>query len=255
MSKVLTMKDNIEGRNEQFEKIASYKKEYSENNWPILSIDMKKKEILGKFARQGQVLCDKAIKSNDHDFQSLSSGIVIPFGLHDSGRNEGYLLLGQSDDTAEFNVACLRQYWEVYGSEIYSNNEPILILADGGGSNGSANRLFKQELQAFADDIGREIRVAHYPPYCSKYNPIEHKLFPHITRAWSGVMLDSIDTMCKLINERTQNWKSTIKINVDRIDKSFKKGVRLADDYLEYMDIFFDEVNKKMNYYFKPMDT
>lgn len=252
MSKVLIMKENIEGRNEQFNQIAQYKKEYSENNWPVLSIDIKKKELLGNYFREGRVLGNQAIKVFDHDFASFSSGKVVPYGVYDVGRNEGYLLLGQSDDTAEFNIACLRQYWTMYGSKIYNNNEPLLIIADGGGSNASASRLFKQELQDFADDIGRKIRVAHFPPYCSKYNPIEHRLFPLITKAWNGVVLDSIDTMCELIRKRSANWKSDIKISVDKIEKSFKKGVKVADDYLDYMDIFFDEVNSKWNYFFKP---
>jgi Rhodopirellula transposase DDE domain len=253
ISKALTMKEEIAGRNEQFEQIAAYKKEYLGNDWPVLSIDTKKKEQLGRFYREGQVLSDKAVKSNDHDFPSFSPGKVVPYGVYDVGRNEGHLLLGQSDDTAEFNVACLRQYWEVHGAALYHNNEPILVLADGGGSNASANRLFKQELQVFADDIGRPIRVAHYPPYCSKYNPIEHRLFPFITKAWNGVMLDGIDTMVRLVEERTKNLKSKIKISVCKIEKAFKKGVTVYDDYLEHMDIVFDEINKKWNYWITPL--
>lgn len=255
MAKVRTMKENIAGRNEQFERIAELKKRYLANNWPVFSIDVKKKELLGRFARSGQVLCDKAVGSNDHDFASMSLGVVVPWGLHDSGLNEGYIILGQSDDTAEFNAACFRQYWEMYGSKIYCKKDPILILVDGGGSNASANRLFKQEMQGIADELGCEIRIAHYPPYCSKYNPIEHKLFPLITKAWSGVMLDSVDTMCTLVKERCQNWKSELKVNIDKIDKSFKKGVRVYDDYMDYLDITFDEVNKKLNYMFRPLDT
>ena len=253
ISKALTMKEGIEGRNEQFEQIAAYKKEYLGHGWPVLSIDTKKKEQLGRFYREGQVFSDKAVKSNDHDFASFSPGKVVPYGVYNVGRNEGYLLLGQSDDTAEFNVACLRQYWEVHGAALYGSREPILVLADGGGSNASANRLFKQELQVFADDIGRPIRVAHFPPYCSKYNPIEHRFFPLITKAWNGVMLDCIDTMVRLVEERTMNLKSKIKISVDKIDRAFKKGVTVYDDYLDYMDIVFDKINKKWNYWITPL--
>ncbi|WP_347871061.1 hypothetical protein [Rhodococcus sp. (in: high G+C Gram-positive bacteria)] len=111
ISKALTMKEEIEGRNEQFEQIAAHRKVYLENGWAVLSIDTKKKEQLGRFYGAGRVLSDKAVKSNDHDFPSFSTGKVVPYGVYDVGRNEGHLLLGQSDDTAEFNVACLRQYW------------------------------------------------------------------------------------------------------------------------------------------------
>jgi hypothetical protein len=248
MSKVVTMKENIDGRNEQFEKIAEYKNEYLTKGYPVLSIDAKKKEQLGRFKRNGQVLSNQPVTCYDHDFPSFSSGKVIPFGIYDVGRNEGHVLLGQSDDTAEFNVACLRQYWEMHGSKHYTNDEPILILADGGGSNASANRLFKQELQMFADEFGRTIRVAHYPPYCSKYNPIEHRLFPWITKAWDGVMLDSEDTMAKLVVERTRHMKSTIKVIVDKIEETFQKGVKVMEGYLDYLDIQFDEINPKWNY-------
>lgn len=253
MSKNLTMKEHILGRNEQFEKIKQYRAEFLSKGYPVLSVDSKKKELLGAFYRGGKTIGNQAVECYDHDFPSFSTGKVVPFGIYDTGRNEGYLLLGQSADTAEFNVACLRKYWADWGSKIYTNGEPLLILADGGGSNSSTNRLYKQEMQAFADEIGRCIRIAHYPPYCSKYNPIEHRLFPFITRAWQGVVLDSTDTMVQLLQERTQKLKCGIKIFVDIIQDKFQKGVTVFDDYWDYLDIVLDDINPKLNYCLMPL--
>jgi Rhodopirellula transposase DDE domain len=253
MSKKLTMKKEIDGRNEQFEVISKQKAEHLSKGYAVLSIDTKSKENLGMFYRDGQITSSEPINCYDHDFTSFSSGRVVPYGVYDVGLNAGYMILGSSADTAEFNVACLRQYWADYGSKNYTNNEPILILADGGGSNASANRLFKQEIQGFADHIGRVIRIAHYPPYCSKYNPIEHRLFPYITKAWEGVMLDSRDTMKQLIEQRTKHLKSGLKIIVDFIEETFKKGVTVFDDYMDYLDINFDEINPKWNYTLSPL--
>jgi Rhodopirellula transposase DDE domain len=254
MSKKIIMKENIEGRNEQFEKIKEYKAIFLSKGYAVLSVDTKKKELLGRFYRNGKTIGNQEIKCYDHDFPSFSSGKVVPFGIYDMGRNEGYLLLGESADTAEFNVACLRKYWADHGSKIYTNDEPLLILVDGGGSNASANRLYKQEMQAFADEIGRSIRIAHYPPYCSKYNPIEHRFFPFITRAWEGVILENVDTMVQLVEARTQKLKCGIKIVVDKIQQKFKKGVTVFDDYWDYLDIVVDEINPKLNYLLRPLN-
>jgi Rhodopirellula transposase DDE domain len=245
--------ENEAQRNEQFHRIAALVREFSELGAAVLSIDMKKKEQLGRLHRPGQVLCNEEVTCFDHDFPSSSSGTVITFGLYDKSRNEGYLTLGQSADTAEFNVSCFRDYWLNYGSEIYPENQPILLLMDGGGSNGSSNRLFKQELQDLADEIGRKIRVAHYPPYCSKYNPIEHRLFPFITRAWNGVLLDSISTMKDLVSRRCSDLKSGIKIFVDVTKESFKAGVRVFDNFLDTCDIVHDKINPKWNYLITPV--
>jgi len=244
----LSKRDTITGRNEQFETIESYRNYYLSRGYAVLSVDVKKKEMLGSFRREGHIWCDETLNAYDHDYASFSSGKVVPHGIYDLGRKEGYLRLGQSADTAEFNVACLRQYWARYGSKIYGSLTPILLLLDGGGSNSSRVRLFKQELQEWADEWGLNIRVAHYPPYCSKYNPIEHQLFPTITRAWKGLMLDTVDTMVELIEKRTKNLASGLKIFVDTISQTFEKGVNVFDNYLEYCNIKFDTQNPRWNY-------
>lgn len=253
LSKNQVMKE-VKNRNEQFEIINKYKSYYLSRNYAVLSIDSKKKELLGPFYRSGQVYAEQEVKCYDHDYPSFATGKVVPYGIYDLGRNEGYIRIGQSADTAEFSVSCLRNYWHKYGSKIYDSSNPILILADGGGSNGARNRLFKQELQDWADEENLKIRVCHYPPYCSKYNPIEHRLFPHITNALKGVMLDSVETMIELIKVRTKLATSNLKVFVDYTQEVFEKGIKVFDNYLDYCDIKFDDLLGKWNYRIFPME-
>ncbi len=246
-------KTDPEKRNQQFITIQALKSEYLSQGYPVLSVDVKKKELLGRLFRAGQVFSNEAVTCFDHDFPSFATGVAVPLGIYDVARNEGYLYIGQSIDSAEFNVACLKQYWQNHGREIYKSNEPILLLLDGGGSNSSVNRLYKQELQDFADEIGREIRVAHFPPYCSKFNPVEHRLFPFVTRAWSSVLLDEAKTMIDLIKIRASDLKCGLKILAEEITTTFKKGVTVFDDYLDNCNIIHDELNPKWNYRVVPM--
>lgn len=252
LSKKETMK-KTENRNEQFVKINSYKKYYLSHGYAVLSIDAKKKELLGPFYRPGGLYSQREVKCYDHDFPSFSTGKIVPYGIYDLGRNEGYVRIGQSADTAEFSVSCIKNYWKKYGSGFYDGNNPILILADGGGSNGSRNKLFKQELQDWADEENLKIRVCHYPPYCSKYNPIEHRLFPSISNALEGVMLDSAETAVNLIETRTELASSKLKVFVDKTNEIFEKGIKVIDNYLDYCDIRFDQELGKWNYRIFPM--
>lgn len=253
LSKKLEM-GQPENRNEQFEIINKFKKYYLSHSYAVLSIDSKKKELFGPYYRSGTLYSEKEVRCYDHDYPSYSTGKAVPYGIYDLGRNEGYMNIGQSVDTAEFSVSCLRNYWKKYGSKNYDKDKPILILADGGGSNGSRNKLFKQELQDWADAEGLKIRVCHYPPYCSKYNPIEHRLFPAITNALKGVMLNSVDTIVNLIKERTALATSSLKIFVDKTEEVFEKGVKVFDNYLDYCDIRFDQTLGKWNYRIIPME-
>ena len=133
---------------------------------------------------------DSLLCTYDHDFNSFAEGVIIPHSLYDIQRNVGYIQLGTSHDTSEFACDSFRRWWYSYGCFHYPNATSILVLCDGGGSNNSRHYFFKQDLQALVDEIGVEIRIAHYPPYCSKYNPIEHRLFPHVTRACQGVSIE-----------------------------------------------------------------
>lgn len=237
-----------QNREEQFVNIENYKRYYLGRKLPVLSIDTKKKEWLGRFYRPGQVWAQGRATCFDHDYASFATGRMVPHGIYDIGRNEAYMSLGQSADTAEFSVDCLRWWWREFGKNIYKGQNSILLLCDGGGSNGSRNRLFKWELQNWADEEGLKIRVCHYPAYCSKYNPIEHRLFPHITRAWTGVLLDSIQTASKLIDQRVNQTMDNLRVKVRQIPGEFKKGIKVEDSFFDTADIYPNKVLGQWNY-------
>ena len=186
------------------------------------------------------------LRTYDHDFNSFAEGVIIPHSLYDIQRNVGYIQLGTSHDTSEFACDSFRRWWYSYGCFHYPNATSILVICDGGGSNNSRHYLFKQDLQALVDEIGVEIRIAHYPPYCSKYNPIEHRLFPHVTRACQGVIFTSIDVV-KHLMQKTQT-KRGLKVFVHILDKLYQTGREVADDFKQQMRIVHDSFLAQWNY-------
>jgi hypothetical protein len=244
------IKENVEGRNEQFEKIARLRKHYLSRGYIVLSIDCKKKEPLGDFFRAGGVYCTVRVQVPDHDFIGTGNSKMAPYGIFDEGRKESFMLLSESADTAEFSVSCLGLWWKDYGSKHYPEGTPILILCDGGGSNGSKNNLFKHGLDQMAKRYGMSIRVAHYPPYCSKYNRIEHRVFPVVTAAWKGVILNSLKQAKEYLVERTRKLKSGLKMVVRLCRKQFEKGIKIPADVVDKFGIVYDEINPKWNYRF-----
>jgi transposase len=243
--KKVTMKE-VENRNEQFENIAGLRTNYEAAGNPVLSMDTKKKEFLGNFYREGHLYTLSELKTYDHDFNSFAQGCIIPHALYDLQRNIGYIQLGTSHDTGEFACDSFRYWWYTYGRNHYPHATSILVLCDGGGSNSSRHYLFKQDLQQLADEIGVEIRIAHYPPYTSKYNPIEHRLFPHVTRACQGVIFTSVELVKELM-EKTHT-KTGLKALVHIIDKLYHTGRKVAADFKENMTIKFDQLLPKWNY-------
>ena len=237
---------SVKNRNEQFENIAKLKSEYEANGEPIISMDAKKKEDLGNFYREGRLYSKEVVQTWDHDFNSFASGVVIPHGIYDLAQNSGYINIGTSKDTSEFACDCLRNWWYNEGQYKYSNSTSILILCDGGGSNSSRHYIFKEDLQKLVDEIGVEIRIAHYPPYTSKYNPIEHRLFPHVTRACQGVVFKDVDTVKSLI-EKTKT-KTGLKVTVEIIDTIYETGRKASEGFKENMRIRFDEYLPRWNY-------
>lgn len=207
---------------------------------------MLKKELIGNFYRNGKVYCKEAIKVNDHDFPSLSEGSIIPHGIYDITKNEGYVTLGKSKDTSAFSCDCLIDWWNTYGLKNYPNAVSILIIADGGGSNSSRYYIFKEELEKCANIIGIEIRIAHYPPYTSKYNPIEHKLFCHIQRSFEGVVFESYEIVKDLV-EKTKTSKG-LKVFAKISSKIYESGKKATDGFKENMKIIFDEFLPNWNY-------
>ena len=233
-------------RNQQFEQIARLKQEYLKAGNPILSIDTKKKELLGNFYREGHLLTQGVIETFDHDFPSAASGVVIPHGIYDVRRNDGHVNLGTSHDTGEFACDSIERWWESRGRRLYPRATSILLLCDGGGSNSASQYLFKEDLQRLVDRLGIEIRVAHYPPYTSKYNPVEHRLFPHLTRACQGVIFESVE----LVKELMEKAKTStgLRVTVEILDKVYQTGRKYEVGFKENMKIVFDEILPKWNY-------
>jgi len=241
-----SLKQEIKNRNEQFENIVRLKAEFEAAGNPIVSMDTKKKEQLGNFYRDGHLYTLEELQTYDHDFPSYAEGIIIPHSIYDLQLNIGYIQLGTSHDTSEFACDSWRYWWFTYGRQHYPNAPAILVLCDGGGSNSSRYYIFKQDLQALADEIGVEIRIAHYPPYCSKYNPIEHRFFPHVTRACQGVIFTSLELVKELL-EKTSTTTG-LQAFVHIIDKVYAIGRKVAADFKENMRIVFDDFLPQWNY-------
>jgi len=243
----------VPNRNEQFENIARLRAEYEAAGNPIISLDTKKKEKLGNFYREGQLYTLEEITTWDHDFNSFAEGVVIPHGIYDLKLNVGYMQIGTSYETSQFACDSLRYWWNTYGSKQYPETTSLLILCDGGGSNSSRYYIFKYDLQQLADELGIEIRIAHYPPYCSKYNPIEHRLFPHVTRACQGVVFTSVELVKQLMSKA--KTETGLKTFVHIIDKVYEKKRKVCDEFKENLPLVFDEFLPRWNYRAIPRST
>jgi hypothetical protein len=240
-------------RNAQFQNIARLKQEYLEAGQPVVSMDTKKKELLGDFYRDGKLYTQETIGVLDHDFPSAASGVVFPHGLYDVGLNRGHINLGTSHETSQFACDSIERWWRQEGRKQYPRATRLLLLCDGGGSNSASRYVFKEELQGLAGRLGLEIRVAHYPPYCSKYNPIEHRLFPHVTRACQGVVFHTVQVV-KGLMEKTKT-STGLQVTVDILDKVYEIGRKCAKGFKENMKIVFDDFLPKWNYRAIPSTT
>lgn len=189
----------------------------------------------------------------DHDFPSLAEGVVIPHGIYDLQRNHGYVNLGTSHDTSEFACDSLRQWWQAYGRLAYPAATALLILCDGGGSNSARTYLFKADLEKLVQDTGLEMRIAHYPPYTSKYNPIEHRLFPHLTRACQGVIFTSVAVVQELMAKATTQTGLEVSVNI--LNKEYATGRKVAADFKEQMGVLFDADLPQWNYRLPPREV
>jgi len=238
-------------RNEQFEKIHRLKTKYQKNFNPIISVDTKKKELIGNLHRPGQVYSKEEVKTFDHDFKHLAKGVAVPHGIYDLQKNSAYINIGTNYETAEFACDSIKQWWKNQGKNDYPKADSILMLVDSGGSNSYRHYIFKEELQKLVDEIDIEIRVAHYPPYCSKWNPIEHRLFPHVTRSMQGIPLQSHSLAKKLIEKTTTATGLQVTVNI--IKKMYEKGKIIAEDFKETMKIKFDTYLGQWNYRAIPM--
>ena len=245
IAKVVPGKESPD-RDRQFLRIAELKDEFLAAGNPVISMDTKKKEFLGGLYRAGRIYTRQAIQAFDHDFPSWAEGVIIPHGFYDVARNEGYLHLGLSRDTSQFACDSFRLYWEQDGSRLYPNARELLLLCDGGGSNGCRTHIFKQDLQQTVNELGLPIRVAHYPAYCSKFNPIERRLFPHVGRACEGLLFDTLDTVVGLM--RKASTSTGLKTTVNVIRRAYETGRQVAADFKTNMTIVFDALLPKWNY-------
>jgi hypothetical protein len=240
-------------RDAQFRRIAHLRTQYEAVGNPIISIDTKKKESLGLLYREGHVYTQEVITVYDHDFSHLAEGVAIPYAIYDLQRNKASVSIGISKDTAEFVCDAIRHWWRTQGRDDYPQATSILALADSGGSNSYRHYVFKEALQHLADELGIEIRMAHYPPYASKWNPVEHRVFPHITRALRGVILTSHEQVKMLIERAKTSTGLTVTAQI--VTKLYQIGKKVAKGFKESMRILFDKELGKWNYRAVPLQT
>jgi hypothetical protein len=219
-------------RDQQFRYIRSQIQDYAAQGRPVISVDTKSREMIGPFHQPGRRWSQEPIKVFDHDFPSDASGVAIPYGIYDFCRNEGFVCVGTSHDTSEFAVAAIRTWWQKAGAAHYPRAERLLVLADCGGSNGYRTRLWKHQLQlAFCNRFGLQVKVCHYPPGSSKWNPIEHRMFSFISKNWAAEPLRDYETVLKFI--RSTKTATGLKIRATINTKRYQKGTRISEQQMQ----------------------
>ncbi len=238
-------------RDAQFVYIGDLRQQFATAGQPIISVDAKKREQVGEFKNPGKSWEQEAVEVNDHDYRSLASGVGIPYGIYDMQVNCGTVYVGTSYDTSEFAVDSIEKWWRKEGAKRYPKACELLILADGGGSNGSNRRAWKHNLQRSLCDRHRlTVTVAHYPPGTSKWNPIEHRLFSEISKNWAGRPLDSYETILKYI--RTTKTSTGLRVRSHLVQKKYKKGIKITDKQMIEISITKDSSLPTWNYTIHP---
>jgi hypothetical protein len=239
-------------RNAQFEHINAKVMAAQANGQPVISVDTKKKELVGHFRNAGSDYRPKGdpVRVKVHDFEDKQLGKVVPYGVYDVGANEGFVSVGITSDTAEFAVQSIRTWLERMGRARYPKMNELTITADCGGSNGARVRLWKLELQKFADQTNLTLHVHHYPPGTSKWNKIEHRLFCHITQNWRGRPLTSRVAVVELIGATTT--KKGLKIECALDERTYQKGIKVTVAAMKAIDITGDAFHPEWNYTIKP---
>ena len=243
---------NCLGRDAQFEYLNEIIKCFQRHELPVISVDTKKKENIGNYANKGREYHKKKqpTKVKVYDFIDKKLGKVAPYGIYDLFRNEGFVNIGTSYDTAEFAVNSIRMWWYEMGIDAYTNAKKILITADCGGSNGYRVRLWKTELQKLADEIQMVIYVSHFPPGTSKWNKIEHRMFCHISQNWRGEPLTTREKVLKLI-ENTKT-RTGLRIIAKLDNRIYQKGIKITDKELELVLIKRSDFHGEWNYQIEP---
>jgi hypothetical protein len=238
-------------RNTQFEYIETQKQLFLSQGWPIISIDAKKKELIGTFKNAGQSWCLEAEWVNDHDFKSDALGRAVPYGIYVLNHNRGYVYVGTSADTAEFAVDVLAGWWQEIGQFDFPDAPAILILCDSGGSNGHRLRLWKVQLQELlADKLKLKVTVCHYPTGASKWNPIEHRLFGPISINWAGQPLRTFGTMLACIRGTTT--QTGLEVSAFLVEKVYAKGRKIAQEVMDSLNLERHTTCPNWNYTIRP---
>jgi transposase len=236
-------------RNEQFNYINDLSLSYIKNKEPVISVDTKKKELLGNYKNNGKEYRKKkdAREVNAHDFGTERAS---PYGIYDIGKDEGFVNVGMSYDTGEFAVDSIAKWWDLVGKVQYPSAKRLLINADGGGSNGSRVKLWKTSLQGFANKTNLEVTVCHFPPGTSKWNKIEHRLFSQISINWKGQPLLDIETVIQLIGAVVT--KKGLKVTAMKEERKYEKGIKITDDELERVNLDKHPFHGEWNYTIRP---
>ncbi|MEA3276580.1 MAG: ISAzo13 family transposase [Pseudomonadota bacterium] len=245
---LITGQVDPQARDRQFRHIAALRRLAHQRGIPVLSIDTKKKEPLGTLHRPGQSYSTASQAVFDHDFSHLADGRLVPHGVYDVQANVGFITLGTSRETSAFVCDAIALAWEVLFSAMYPGATEVILLCDCGGANAARSLRFKEDVIELARRLGLRVRIAHYPPYTSKWNPIEHRLFSQVERAWSGVMLDSPETALKTV-ERTRT-QTGLRVTARILDKAYEIGRKCSDTFRDIKDQFIrhDDVLWQWNY-------
>lgn len=238
-------------RDHQFRYIADQRQRFIQRALPIISVDSKKKELVGPFKNNGRIWSREALPVNDHDFRSQAKGMAIPRGLYDLPANHGSVVIGTSHDTPQFAVEAIVDWWRGEGRRRYPQASELLILADSGGSNGARCRLWKYALQEkLVDPYRLTVTVCHYPPGASKWNPIEHRLFSEISKRWAGQPLIDYPTVVRLIAGTRTKTGLTVKCHV--VTKYYSNGIKVTDDQMVQLNLRKHAVLPEWNYTLRP---
>ena len=238
-------------RDRQFRDIQRVKRLFLQAGHPVISVDAKKKELIGDFKNAGQIWCKQPPQVNVHDFQHDALGKATPYGIYDLYHNQGFVVVGTSADTPEFAVDAIVQWWQDPDRPTFANEDKLLILCDAGGSNGYRPRLWKLKLQtALADRFGLEVMGCHFPTGASKWNPIEHRLFSYISTNWAGQPLRCFDTILGFIRDTSTKTGLTVKAVLQ--PKLYRKGLKVPAKIMPSINLIRRKVCPKWNYLIKP---
>ena len=241
-------------RDQQFGYIAERRQRFVHDGLPIISVDTKKRELVGAFKNPGTAWRRQALLVNDHDFRSLAHGIAIPYGIYDEQANRGSVFVGTSHDTCDFAVESIEKWWRYEGRRRYPQADQLLILADSGGSNSPSRRAWRYALQTkLCDRHHLSVTVTHYPTGASKWNPIEHRLFSEISKNWAGEPLASYETILNHI--RTTKTSTGLRVKAYLVQKQYPKGVKISEQQMQQLVLEKHETLPKWNYTLRPREN